>query len=137
MRIEDNISFRAIQDPVSPELSFKFNHGDGTINLGPSTIVRYGAPGDYVVTLGWSRVGESGTVPCGTVSVSGVGAAAFQPGDFVGLGESEASSLAASRALAVRVARRDGEQFPGTADFRRDRINFEIDDGIVTVASLG
>lgn len=137
LRVEDTITFRALQEPVSPPLGFTFNHGDGTINIGSSSIVRYAAPGNYVVTMAWSRGDESGTVPCGTIEVTGVGAGAFQPGDYVGLGEADASALARSRTLEVRVVRRDDEQFPGTADFRRDRINFEIDNGIVSVASLG
>ena len=137
IRVEDTITFRAIQDPVSPALAYTFNHGDGTINLGATSIVRYAAPGTYVVTLGWSRGGDAGTVACGTVAVSGVGAGAFQPGDYVGRSEADASAIAESRVLEVRIVRRDDEQFPGTADFRRDRINFEIDNGIVTVASLG
>lgn len=137
IRIEETIAFQAVQEPISPQLSYTFNHGDGTINIGPSSIVRYAAPGDYVVTLAWSSSDASGTVPCGRVQVTGVGASAFQPGDYVGLPEVEASALAESRVLDVRILRRDDEQFPGTADFRRDRINFEIDNGTVTVASLG
>ena len=137
IRIEDLVTFRAVQDPVSPPLAFTFNHGDGTINIGSSSIVRYAAPGNYVVTMRWDRGEDAGSVPCGTIEVTGVGAGAFQPGDYVGLSEAAAANLAESRVLEVRIVRRDDEQFPGTADFRRDRINFELDGGIVTVASLG
>lgn len=137
LRVEEFITFEALQDPVSPGLSFTFNHGDGTVNFGESSIVRYAAPGNYVVTLAWSGGEDSGTVPCGVIEVTGVGAGTFQPRDYVGLPESDARGLAATRVLNVRITRRDDEQFPGTADFRQDRINFEIDDGIVTVASLG
>ena len=118
-------------------LAFTFNHGDGTLNLGQSSIVRFAAPGNYVVTLAWSLGEDSGTVPCGVIEVTGVGAGAFQPGDYVGLSEAEARAVAGSRALVVRITRRDDEQFGGTADFRQDRINFEIDNGNVTFASLG
>ncbi len=137
VRVEDLLTFRAVQEPVSPRLAYTFNHGDGTINIGDSSIVRYAAPGNYVVTMRWESADDAGQVPCGVIEVSGVGAGAFQPGDYVGLGEADASVLAESRVLEVRIVRRDDEQFPGTADFRRDRINFEIDGGIVTVASLG
>ncbi len=137
MRVEDTITFQAVQEPISPVLSFTFNHGDGTINIGPSSIVRYAAPGNYVVTMAWSRGEDTGTVSCGVIEVTGVGGGAFQPGDYVGLSEADGRALAGSRVLEVRITRRDDEQFPGTADFRRDRINFELDNGIVTVASLG
>jgi hypothetical protein len=137
MRVEETITFQAVQDPISPMLAFTFNHGDGTLNLGQSSIVRFAAPGNYVVTLAWSLGEDSGTVPCGVIEVTGVGAGAFQPGDYVGLSEAEARAVAGSRALVVRITRRDDEQFGGTADFRQDRINFEIDNGNVTFASLG
>jgi hypothetical protein len=57
--------------------------------------------------------------------------------DFVGLAEADASALADENLIVWRVTR-DGEQFFAvTEDYRPDRLNFELDDGILTVATLG
>ena len=57
--------------------------------------------------------------------------------DFVGLTEDEATSLANENGLDNRIVRVDDEFFAVTRDFRPSRLNFEIDDGIVTVVTLG
>ena len=42
-----------------------------------------------------------------------------------------------SEQLSVRITRRDGENYAMTMDYRIDRINLEIDNGIVTKSSIG
>ena len=42
-----------------------------------------------------------------------------------------------SEELTYRVTRRDDEFYPMTMDYRLDRINLEIDNGVVTKASIG
>ena len=36
-----------------------------------------------------------------------------------------------------RIVKRDGESFPVTMDYRMDRINLEIENGVITNASIG
>lgn len=137
-KVGDVLTFVATQEPAQLPLTFTFNHGNGVIDQRGVSVGRYDAPGTYPVTLQWSVFGSMGTVSCGSVVVIGVGAAEFQPGDYVGLTEVEAQTRASELGLAsVRIARRDGETFAGTADFRVDRLNIEIDNGIVTTASIG
>lgn len=57
--------------------------------------------------------------------------------DFVGLSEAEATALAEENILEFRIVRVDGEWFGVTDDYRPGRLNFEIDDGVVTVVTLG
>jgi hypothetical protein len=42
-----------------------------------------------------------------------------------------------SEQLVYRVVRRDDEYYPMTMDYRINRINLEIDDGLVTKTSIG
>ena len=42
-----------------------------------------------------------------------------------------------SEQLTARVVRRDDENYPMTMDYRINRINLEIDNGIVTKTSIG
>jgi hypothetical protein len=42
-----------------------------------------------------------------------------------------------SEQLDFRVVRRDDESYPMTMDYRINRINLEIDDGLVTKTSIG
>jgi hypothetical protein len=56
---------------------------------------------------------------------------------LVGLGEDEAMAVAKNNGFGVRVIERDGEQFPATMDYRTDRINVVVTDGIVVRAHIG
>lgn len=51
--------------------------------------------------------------------------------DFIGKAEAEATRLAEEREVAIRVMKRDDEAMIGTADYRTDRVNLEIRDGVV------
>jgi hypothetical protein len=58
------------------------------------------------------------------------------------IGMTEAEAIAtiegvSSEQLTYRVTRRDGESYPMTMDYRLDRINLEIDNGLVAKASIG
>ena len=57
--------------------------------------------------------------------------------DFVGLTQDEAEAIADENDIAHRTLRIDQESFAVTEDIDPGRLNFEIDDGIVTSASLG
>lgn len=56
-------------------------------------------------------------------------------GSYIGLSEDEAVDKAQNRNAPYRVVRRDAESLPITHDLRPNRLNFEIDNGIVTKAS--
>ena len=60
--------------------------------------------------------------------------------EVIGMSEAEAIETIAgisSEALTSRIVRRDEESFMITMDYRLDRINLEIDDGIVTTTYVG
>ena len=60
--------------------------------------------------------------------------------EVIGMSEAEAIETIAgisSEYLTPRIVRRDDENFIVTMDYRLDRINLEIDNGIVTQASIG
>ena len=60
--------------------------------------------------------------------------------EVIGMSEEEAIQTIegiSSEQLAARVIRRDAENFTVTMDYRLDRINLEIDNGIVTKAFIG
>jgi hypothetical protein len=56
---------------------------------------------------------------------------------LIGKTEELAKSLANSSGYALRVTRRDSEKYIGTMDLRFDRINVEIDNGLVTKSNVG
>lgn len=137
-KVGDVLTFEATVEPVTLPVQFTFNHGNGTVDARKVSVGVYRAAGVYPVTLAWSLFGSSGTVSCGSVTITGVGSADFQPGDYVGLSEAGAQARANERGFATtRTVRIDDEVFVGTADFRTDRLNLEIDDGLVTSASIG
>lgn len=58
----------------------------------------------------------------------------------IGMSETEAIETIAgisSEPLISRIVRRDKESFLITMDYRLDRINLQIDDGIVTTTTIG
>jgi hypothetical protein len=56
---------------------------------------------------------------------------------LTGLGEGEAAALAETNQWEFRVVERDGELLAGTADYRTDRVNVVVTDGIVTSVFVG
>ena len=57
--------------------------------------------------------------------------------DYVGMTEQAAKRLAKSRKHIVRVVERDGQGFPMTMDYRENRVNFVIEDGVVVSYRMG
>jgi hypothetical protein len=60
--------------------------------------------------------------------------------EVIGMTEAEAIATiegVSSEKLTYRVVRRDDESYPMTMDYRLDRINLEIDNGLVSKASIG
>jgi hypothetical protein len=60
--------------------------------------------------------------------------------EVIGMSETQAIETIAgisSEPLTSRIVRRDEESFIITMDYRPDRINLEIDNGIVTATSIG
>jgi hypothetical protein len=56
---------------------------------------------------------------------------------LVGMTEAEAIALIEGQGWTSRISARDGEYFALTMDLRTDRVNLEIVDGVVTVATIG
>jgi hypothetical protein len=56
---------------------------------------------------------------------------------LVGMTEDEAISVIEEQGWTSRISARDGEYFALTMDLRADRVNLEIVDGVVTVATIG
>lgn len=57
--------------------------------------------------------------------------------EVVGLSEHEAIEVIEAEGLVARVVARDDEQLEVTTDLSYQRINLEVDDGVVTAASVG
>jgi hypothetical protein len=51
---------------------------------------------------------------------------------LLGMGEAPASAKVRREGCVVRVIARDGQGFPVTADYRRNRVNLTIEHGHVT-----
>lgn len=56
---------------------------------------------------------------------------------YVGLQEDDAARQAGGDGLVVRIARRDENYFVATRDYRKDRVNFEIESGVVVRVRVG
>ena len=60
--------------------------------------------------------------------------------EVIGMTEEQAIQIiegVSSEELTYRVIRRDDESYPMTMDYRINRINLEIDNGLVSKASIG
>lgn len=88
--------------------------------------------------MSWELGGLRGSVACGTVHVvTDDSPDGFDPGDYVGQILGAAQNIASANGLTARVVRIDDAWLIVTQDFRTDRVNFELDNGIVTVAKIG
>lgn len=56
---------------------------------------------------------------------------------FVGLTKEEAFKKCKEEGITFRVMREDAETFFGTADINFNRLNFKIDNGMITYAAVG
>lgn len=59
------------------------------------------------------------------------------PESLLGLMESEAQTQAQAAGWNVRVVSRDGEEMMTTRDYRDDRLNFSVDNGVVVEVTVG
>jgi hypothetical protein len=60
-----------------------------------------------------------------------------QPNSFIGLTLEAAQAAADAAAVAHRVIEIDGEAQPSTSDFRPERLNFAVKNGIITAVTKG
>lgn len=58
-------------------------------------------------------------------------------GELNGLDETDATAIVTDQGLTVRIVARDGEYYAVTKDYRTDRINFSIENGVVVKATVG
>ena len=56
---------------------------------------------------------------------------------LIGKSLNEATQLAGFNGFAIRVTREDSTNYMVTMDLRFDRINLELDEGVVTKCSIG
>jgi hypothetical protein len=56
---------------------------------------------------------------------------------LVGLTEGEATKVATGNGWTIRIAMRDGESFMLTTDFQDNRVNFTVENGVVTAVTVG
>lgn len=134
------LTFRALQNRPDVAVSYTFDHGDGTLDRRAVSEAYYEAPGVYEVRLSWTSAAGNGSKLCGTVTVDGfvpTNPPVFNAADYLGKSRSAAEATAAQKGLLSRVTRIDAETFAVTMDHRTDRVNFEIDAGIVTKATIG
>ena len=57
--------------------------------------------------------------------------------DYIGLSKAEAAAKATEADLVWRVIKENGRSFPVTMDYRADRLNFVLVDGVVTKIKEG
>ena len=131
--VNETLTFTAFQDPTTVPVNFVFDHGDGTLDETSKSYAYYAAPGFYEVRLRWAHSGHTGTTFCGTVTVE----PNFDASDYLGRTPESAEAIATSQGLLLRVVRIDDQVFPGTSDYRLDRVNIEVDANAVTKAYLG
>lgn len=85
---------------------------------------------------------EPAPLPDGNSEGSGGGVDAIaisdeEAADLIGLTEDQAFAEATARGWEVRVASRDGEWFALTMDFLSNRVNFTVEDDVVTAITVG
>jgi len=101
-----------------------------------------------VIALGVLTVGMSA---CGSTMAGGSSSSASAPSSasvpsptstvpteaVIGLTVDEATAWAANHNYTVRVVEIDGQPQPATMDYRTDRINLVVKNGVVTSAKMG
>lgn len=130
------------------------NGGDGGHATAPGAVGGNGGSGGLFVGSGGhggNGGGEGGSAGLFSVWGSAGDNGTPGPGDpddppdhsgteadgLTGRDEAEAAAIARDRGLLVRIVARDGEWFPVTKDYRFDRVNFVIENGVVVQASIG
>lgn len=134
--VGDPVRVSAVADPADTPVTYMIDFGDGSVIESQVSDWVYTAPGNYDVVVRYTHADGSGEALCGTAVVGrafGDGPVLVDPAveQYIGLTVTEAGELAVRNGFVFRIASDDGEIFPGTADFRPDRLNFDIVDGIV------
>lgn len=140
------VTFRAIQRPFDAPVRYSFVHADGSVDAAADSRVAYAGPGTYRAELRWSLEGAQGSVSCGPVTVVAnavpptpvPAAPSFNLAAFIGRTEADAVAIARNQGFELmRILRRDGTRFPVTNNFRADRLNVEVDNGVISAAAIG
>ncbi|KAG1649998.1 hypothetical protein GQR58_028485 [Nymphon striatum] len=134
--VNEILTFTAFQKPGGIPVEYVFDHGDGTLDPTSQSRAYYAADGTYDVILRWRHAGGSGQILCGTVIVESP-EPRFSAADYLGHDPQWAEAIAFNNGFDVRILRVDDISYPGTTDYRSDRINFEVDLGKVTKAYVG
>ena len=126
--------------------------GQGTLSVGDIVSTKMAGPPEAMAAeqayfsaltaaTGWEAVDQNLTLVDSAQSPLLVFAGPDSPGAFaaglIGLDTKQAKARIADEGYEVRVVSVDGKQRPATTDYRPDRINLTIDDGVVTRATSG
>jgi len=57
--------------------------------------------------------------------------------DYLGLNKTEATAKATANNLVWRVIKEDGRSFPATMDYRPERLNFIVENGVIVKVTTG
>lgn len=80
---------------------------------------------------------SSADSPCLTSPSSDVATPGIDVDQFIGLSLADAKRLAKNQDLTTRLAGEDGDCYALTMDYRTDRVNLYVENGVVTVATNG
>lgn len=129
IRAGGTTTFTGTTDPSVGGVSWEFDHGDGYREVANPSVSLYREAGNYSVTAFATFQGQTTEVNCGTVQVVAetVPVQACPARDFIGQPLPVAQALADSRGCPHRDAR-----FPGTTDYRPERLNFHVGDRMVS-----
>lgn len=109
--------------------AFTFQNADGDVG----TVLAIADEFLVFPDLDQTDPGQIEPAPGGTIEPLNTDSA----GSLVGLTEDEALATATERGWQLRVAQRDDENFMLSADYRQDRVNIVVKDGIVTSVEIG
>ncbi len=99
----------------------------GEFNLRVNVALNEGAAGKSITFVDTGAVPEAPELVTPEISTE----------DFIGLTELEAAALVEENQLDARTVRIDDEFFAVTQDLIPSRLNFEFDDGVITVVTFG
>jgi len=80
---------------------------------------------------------KAGVCPQLSALDKSAGISVVRANTLIGMKEGEAESCAAQLEWMYRIVSRDGEDFPGTLDYRLDRVSVTIKNGLITRADIG
>jgi len=69
VQVNELLTFTAFQSVANVQVSYVFDHGDGTLDQTAQSNAFYTSPGFYEVRLNWASGSQSGSTFCGTVTV--------------------------------------------------------------------